>query len=49
MKTPVRTEPQSLAKPAALGLGERLRRLRVAAVTVRKVRHEAPVPLVEPA
>ena len=31
MKPPVRTEPQSLTKPAALGLGERLRRLRVAA------------------
>ena len=31
MKSPVRTEPQSLTKPAALGLGERLRRLRVAA------------------
>jgi tetratricopeptide (TPR) repeat protein len=31
MKNPVRTEPQRLTKPAALGLGERLRRLRVAA------------------
>ena len=31
MKPTVRTEPQRLSKPAALGLGERLRRLRVAA------------------
>src|SRR5687768_11306872 len=31
MKPPVRTETQRLTKPAALGLGERLRRLRVAA------------------
>src|SRR5215204_4259587 len=31
MKNPARTEPQRLTKPAALGLGERLRRLRVAA------------------
>jgi tetratricopeptide (TPR) repeat protein len=31
MKHTVRTEPQRLTKPAALGLGERLRRLRVAA------------------
>ena len=31
MKPTVRTEPQRLTKPAALGLGERLRRLRVAA------------------
>src|SRR5688500_8066616 len=31
MKPPVRTEPQRLTEPAALGRGERLRRLRVAA------------------
>ncbi len=31
MKPTVRNEPQRLTKPAALGLGERLRRLRVAA------------------